>query len=167
MFLSWALLLDGQFSFSVLFGSFFWESFFFLMTCPYHLILFIIGLSYLYFIFQFVFFFSSTSSSSLLHQPPCTQLHTHTHTHIHTVFLHHVVCSSIRVLQRNLLLSFDGKICRQYVPPKQWGLVHQIVLWEPQKFLSFGFAFYTLQCFSGVISLWMSVVFHAWFYSIC
>jgi len=33
--------------------------------------------------------------------------------------------------------------------------------------LSSGFDFYTLQCFSGVISLWMSVAFHPCLYSVC
>jgi hypothetical protein len=112
------------------------------------------------FIFQFLFLLLLIFLS--LHLPPHPQLDTRRE------FLHHVICSSIWVLQRNVLLSSDGKIwCRQYVPPKQWGSVHQILLSEPQKFLSSGFSFYTLQCFSGVISLWMSVVFHPCLYSIC
>jgi len=100
-------------------------------------------------------FISSFSLSSFSSPPPPPPpAFTHQTTHTHRVFLHHVVCSSIRVLQRNLLLSSDGKMCRQYVPPKQWGPVHQIVLWEPLKLLSSGFSFYTLQCFSVYRCLW-------------
>ena len=79
-----------------------------------------------YHIFILSFILLSFSSSL----PP---LSASTQPSTHTVFLHHVVCCSIWVLQRNLLLSFDGKMCRQYILPKQWGPVHQIVLWETQK----------------------------------
>jgi len=62
----------------------------------------------------FILSFSLSSFSSPL-------LPASTHTHTHTIFLHHVVCSSVWVFQRNLLLSY-GKVCRQHVSPNNGDL---------------------------------------------
>jgi len=110
--------------------------------------------------------FCSPSLPSPCPPPPplsaSTQPTTHTEYFYTVLFAAQYECCGVTSFC-HLMIKYAGSIFFQ----NNGDLSTRLYCEKLKEFLSSGFSLYTLQCFSGVISLQMSVVFHPCLYSVC